>query len=314
MGNVALRLLRRPWKQLRQRLRVQLAKIIDATQHEPIGMHPMAWRLDAHEPLEFMEVLCDGHSRQIARILNDLHDSSVRLAGMKTHPEQFPSKQKAAVPARCSIPAGRHECGRLYRYNTPRTLGADGYPAMDDRIRQAREKRDKRISFGADPTIAGWQCFLEEMLLKMEHYLIPGSLITFQRLQAQEKAVFRNIHGNIVLPPHVCAIFIPPSVLQTMILPDTGSRDTADWSMASHRPMDAGIVLAVACREYDTIINSLLAFPPYAAGVDVYEKGELTAGYSFQTIEECQADLQKIIWTYLHRREDGSGVRQNKPG
>jgi hypothetical protein len=74
--------------------------------------------------------------------------------------------------------------------------------------------------------------------------------------------------------------------------------------------MDAGIVLASEFREYDVIVNSLLAFPPYSAGIDVYEKGALTAGYSFQTLEECQGDLQKIIWTYLHRRKGAGGKPQ----
>jgi hypothetical protein len=181
---------------------------------------------------------------------------------------------------------------------------------MDEKIHHAREKRDRRISSGADPVIAGWQCFLEEMLLQLEHYLIPGSLITFQSLLDPEKEVFRQMHANVVLPPHVCAIFIPPSVLQSMMSLEPADLNPGGGSFAADRPMDAGIVLASEFHEYDIIVNSLLAFPPYTAGIDVYDKGALTAGYSFRTLEECRGELQKIIWTYLHRRKGASGAPQ----
>ena len=47
----------------------------------------------------------------------------------------------------------------------------------DERIKIAQLTRDERIAEGADQTVAGWQCFLEVMLIRIEAYLHPGHLI-----------------------------------------------------------------------------------------------------------------------------------------
>ena len=39
--------------------------------------------------------------------------------------------------------------------------------------------------------------------------------------------------------------------------------------------------------------------PPYAAGIDVYENGNLLAGYSYPTVAECRANLPQVLRTYL---------------
>jgi len=175
---------------------------------------------------------------------------------------------------------------------------------MQEKIAIARQKRDHRIRSGCDAVIAGWQCFLEEMLIRLEAFLIPGSLVTFQTLEPDERRLFERLHDSLILPPHVSGVFIPPSVLQGMIPDDYRNLDGHASAGIPRSPSDCGIVLACQHREYRLIINSLLALPPYSPGIDVYAEGDLLAGYAFASVSECQANLQPVIWTYLHTHID----------
>lgn len=168
---------------------------------------------------------------------------------------------------------------------------------MIEKLQLARAKKEQRIDAGSDPVTAGWQCFLEEMLLQLENYMVAGRMVTFQQLTEAEIQQYQFLQ-QLRLPEIVCAVFIPPSVLHSML---SGGALQAS-GMPSAFP-DAGVVLASRCRRYDLIVNTLFARPPYTPGIDVYEYGNLLAGYSYQTHAECQAELPKIIQTFL-----GSGA------
>ena len=161
------------------------------------------------------------------------------------------------------------------------------------KLAQAKEREQRRITAGADPKVAGWQCLLEGMLIRLEAFLAPGRLVTFQSLTPAESAFYQEVAAAINLPPDVCAVFIPPSVLQGMLF-------TRDSGPAPARLAGgAGIVLASRCREYAIVLNTLFALPPHAAGIDIYEEGGLLAGYSYRTIEECRENLSPVIRTYF---------------
>lgn len=165
---------------------------------------------------------------------------------------------------------------------------------MIEKLQLARAKKEQRIESGSDPVIAGWQCFLEEMLVQLEAFMIPGNMVTFRNVTIDEKEQFEALQDNIQLPEQVCAVFVPPSVLQSML---HGGTQQAS-SLPTNLP-DSGIVLACRCSNYDLIVNTLFAHQPYSPGIDVYENGNLLAGYSFKTLDECQVELTQVIRTYL---------------
>jgi hypothetical protein len=165
------------------------------------------------------------------------------------------------------------------------------------KLAEAKKREQQRLEAGADPKVAGWQCFLEGMLVRLEEYLSPGRLVTFQSLSPEEKAFFTETGRSLDLPPQVCAVFIPPSVLQGMLFEmESGPAPARILS-------DAGIVLASRCRDYSIVLNTLFALPPYAAGIDVYEEGRLLAGYSYRTIAECRENLSRVIRTYFNQAQ-----------
>jgi hypothetical protein len=49
----------------------------------------------------------------------------------------------------------------------------------------------------------------------------------------------------------------------------------------------------------ETIVNCLLAQPPFAPAVDVYDRDALLVGYGYNGIDECLADLTAVIQTHL---------------
>ena len=166
-------------------------------------------------------------------------------------------------------------------------------PGLLQKLNAAQARKTERLREGADPAVAGWQCLLEEMLVKLEGYLVPGRVVTFQSVAPEERTVFEELSRALDLPPQVCAVFIPPSVLQAMYFaPESGPAP-------ARLVRGAGILLASRCRDYMIILNTLFAMPPYAAGIDVYENGNLLAGYSYRTVAECSAALPQVLHTYL---------------
>ncbi|MCU0561901.1 MAG: hypothetical protein MUD16_17140 [Desulfobacterales bacterium] len=169
------------------------------------------------------------------------------------------------------------------------------------KLDQAKAREQQRLKAGADATVAGWQCFLEGVLIRLEVYLHPGRLVTFQSLTPDERRFFEELAQPLDLPPDACAVFIPPSVLQAMLFaPESGPAP-------ARIPSDAGIVLVSRCRDYVLILNTLFAMPPYAAGIDVYEEGRLLAGYSYRTIDECRTNLPRVIRTYFKTGKPTTG-------
>jgi hypothetical protein len=175
---------------------------------------------------------------------------------------------------------------------------------INGKITTARRKRDKRIGTGCDPLIAGWQCFLEEMLIRLETYLVPGKLVTFQVLKPSDRRQFENLHDRLILPPHVSGVYIPPAVLNGLIPSDYRGNKPGGHAHVPNGIPDCGIVLACQYQEYRLIINALLAPPPQRPGIDVYTEGQLMADYGYASVGECQEYMQPVIWTHLHTHVD----------
>ena len=134
----------------------------------------------------------------------------------------------------------------------------------------------------------------------MDPYMSTGHLVTFRRIEERERKVFKKISQTISVPDTVGAIYMPPSVRFQMMYhrPEGEIQPVPDHS--PDNPPDDGIVLACRKSDFNVIINALLAKPPFAPAVDVYDGGQLLAGYVYNTIDECIRDLTKILRVHLH--------------
>lgn len=167
----------------------------------------------------------------------------------------------------------------------------DRFETRNSLVSQTLEYRTRP---GSEAVVAGWQRFLTRMLEQMSPYLRSGNLVTFQRMEDDEKALFEALSAVVSIPDGVRAIFIPRGVLHEMMYP--GNETTLN-----QKPSEAGIILAVKEGDYGRILNAVFAFPPFTPAVDVYEDGRLLAGYVYNTIEECAGELGGIVATYLDR-------------
>jgi hypothetical protein len=151
---------------------------------------------------------------------------------------------------------------------------------------------ETRTGSGPTDVVAGWQKMLSDMLARMSPYFMGGAMITFQRLFPEEMRFFEQTNAEIKIPATVAAIFLPPSVRHQML---GGGVDKFD-SAASP---DRGVLVATALNNHDVIVNVLFALPPFTPAVDVYDRGQMVAGYQYEDIAACRTELEQILRRHL---------------
>ena len=163
------------------------------------------------------------------------------------------------------------------------------------------ETIESRSPAGRHDSVEGWHNLLRNLFTRMAPYLKEGHLITFRQLTDYEKEFFEKLSRKVTVPSSAAAIYLPPSVRFQMLYhrPEAERQPVPEHS-AENSP-DEGVVLASRKADFNVIINALLAKPPYAPAIDVYEDGQLLAGYVYNTINECIENLAKVIQTHLER-------------
>jgi hypothetical protein len=163
---------------------------------------------------------------------------------------------------------------------------------------------ESRSPAGRHDSVQGWHNLLIKILLQMGPYLKAGHLVTFRRLEDQEIVFFEKLRRKVIVPDSVGAIYIPPSVRFQMLYQRPEGQLQPIPENSPDNPPDKGIVLASQRNDFGVVINTLLAKPPYAPASDVYEKGQLLAGYVYNTIDECITDLTKVLQIHLPPKSD----------
>jgi len=65
------------------------------------------------------------------------------------------------------------------------------------------------------------------------------------------------------------------------------------------RQPDAGVVVASHHDDFDVIVNVLFALHPFTPAIDLYDRGQLIAGYQFKSIDACIAELSTVLNRHL---------------
>ena len=151
---------------------------------------------------------------------------------------------------------------------------------------------EERAGVGTTEIVSGWQAVLVDLLSRMKPFLRPGVMVTFQHLTTSEIDFFERLHHQVRIPQSAAAIYLPPSVREQMLVEKQVINDV------SGQP-DAGVVVASRHDEFDVIVNALFAFHPFTPAIDVYERGQLTAGYQFKNIDLCIAELSTVLGRHL---------------
>jgi hypothetical protein len=158
---------------------------------------------------------------------------------------------------------------------------------------------DGRSPAGPNDSVRGWHNLLKKILLQMSPYLREGYLVTFRKIEQRESVIFEKLSQTVSVPISVGAIYLPPSVRFQMLYhrPEGELQPIPEHS--PDNPPDEGIILACRKTDLNVVVNALLAKPPFTPAVDVYEDGQLLAGYIYNTIGECIGDLTKVLHSHL---------------
>jgi hypothetical protein len=151
---------------------------------------------------------------------------------------------------------------------------------------------EERAGVGKTEIVCGWQSMLVDLLSRMQPFVKPAVMVTFQHLTTSEKNCFERLHHEVRIPQSAAAIYLPPSVREQML----GEKQVISDASG---PPDAGVVVASRHGAFDVIVNALFAFHPFTPAIDVYDRGQLIAGYQFETVDACIADLSNVLDRHL---------------
>ncbi|MBW2516867.1 MAG: hypothetical protein JRE88_08790 [Deltaproteobacteria bacterium] len=158
---------------------------------------------------------------------------------------------------------------------------------------------ETRSPAGRHDAVQGWHNLLKDLLSQMAPYLREGHLVTFRELKASERLFFENRLQTIRVPAAAQALYLPPSVRHQMLYQRPAGEPQPVPEHSPDDPPDEGIVLACRKSDVNVVMNALLAKPPFAPAIDVYDDGQLLAGYVYHTIDECITHLAKVMHIHL---------------
>ena len=161
-----------------------------------------------------------------------------------------------------------------------------------DENRRLAQTVEQRAGAGPSEIVAGWQSMLQDMLIRMQPFLKPGSIVTFKQLLPDEKVFFNRLADEVTVPQVAQAFYLPPSVRHQMMGGGVGDNDDIGLS-------DAGVLVASRVDNHDVIVNALFARASCTPAVDVYEQGKLLAGYQYPNIDACRSELGTILKRHL---------------
>ncbi len=161
-----------------------------------------------------------------------------------------------------------------------------------DENRRLAQTIEQRAGTGHSEIVAGWQSMLQDMLIRMQPFLRAGSIVTFQQLLPDEKVFFDRLVDEVPVPTVAQAFYLPPSVRHQMMGGRAG--DNGDTGLS-----DAGVLVASRIGDQDVIVNALFALASCTPAVDVYEQGQLVAGYQYLSIDACRSELGTVLKRHL---------------
>jgi hypothetical protein len=167
---------------------------------------------------------------------------------------------------------------------------------MEDDLHAENQQKarlvEERAGVGKTEIVSGWQAMLSDLLSRMKPFMRSGVIVTFQHLTTSEIDLFERLHHEVRIPQSAAAIYLPPSVREQML----GEKPLINDASG---PPDAGVVVASRHGAFDVIVNALFAFHPFTPAIDVYDRGQLIAGYQFETVDACISELSSVLDRHL---------------
>ena len=170
--------------------------------------------------------------------------------------------------------------------------------SIQESVEEVFKKAEAWEKAGQDPFLAHWQASLEMMLLACEESLRLGRLLPIGVDGEKEWDFYLDVLEKLDLPPEICALLITPSAARAMPIPQGLELDSRALPES-----DSFSMIISGCLDHTTVMQVSLP-GVMSVGIDVFEHGSQLASYTYNTIEECVADLTRVIWIYFNPGED----------
>jgi hypothetical protein len=173
------------------------------------------------------------------------------------------------------------------------------------------------IDSGKDPRSAHWQAGLEAIIELFAPHVEPGVLTPVAPLDEADFPIFQAALGAIDLTPELIAVFLPPSIANSVTPPEmAGELHRIDQNNPSYKLIIARPGARPATRpdarpneesgakteEEMRIICGEISPKAARSGVDIFQSGALLGSYDFTSHEVLLAEFAKIIRTHVWKK------------
>jgi hypothetical protein len=168
--------------------------------------------------------------------------------------------------------------------------------AFAEEAREIVARAEARKGKGSDGFGVDWQACLELLFLMMEKPFLdsPGQLLPMQIDCDEEWDSYVEIETRLDLPPDACAVLVTPSAFKQLPVPFAEETKAPDFRAYS--------ILIRGCRKHGKVMQ--VSLPGIqSVGIDVFEEGNHILDYSYESIEECMGDLNRIVWMLFNVKE-----------
>ena len=170
--------------------------------------------------------------------------------------------------------------------------------SIENSVEAILRKAEQWESEGKDVLISFWQTILEIMLLTVRELVSknPGKVVPMEIGNDEEWDFFWGIKKILDLPPETCAVLVSPTAFKNM--PFLDDPEIEHFGLKAWE-RNAYSLIVSDVKAHKRILQAALPGIEHP-GIDVFEDGNQLASYSYNTIDECIADLTKSVWVYFN--------------
>jgi len=165
-------------------------------------------------------------------------------------------------------------------------------------MNQILPKAKQWIDEKKDPRSAHWQAGLEAVMDLFSPDLEKGRLTPVCPLEEKDLSVFNAALGVVDLSPGLLAAFLPPSVADSILPPDSAEelvrikKGKPSYKIIIRRP---GKECRMLCAE--------ISEHAHRPGVDIFQSGAFLGNFDYDTQDICILELPKVVRAHAWEKD-----------
>ncbi len=171
-------------------------------------------------------------------------------------------------------------------------------------MEQLLPKAKQWIDEKKDPRSACWQAALDAVVALFLPDMEKGQLTPVGPLEEDEMSVFKAALKTVDLSPGLLALFLPPSIADTILPPDS-----AEELVRIEKGKPSYKILIKRPGKDERILCAEISEHAHRPGIDIFQSGAFLGNFDYDTHELCISELTKSI--RAHAWEKNGWQRQD---